>query len=223
MANLSIKKGVSCVLIHAALSIALYCQRCGKIEIHDVSYFLSRNKTSMLKCSCNHIQATLVRDASNRFKLRIPCGVCENVHEHLIKLKEIKNFTICKIYCEKDYFELGYVGKRKYIEEILTFNKLAFEKTSCNEIPEKIEKQQLVLEVLNKVHDMVEQGNVICPCGKEEFRADIMGDNLILECMHCDSYHIISMRNESDLTFLNKMESINLKHASNYVRNIDLD
>ena len=104
----------------AALSIALYCQRCGKIEIHDISYFLSRNKVSMLKCSCSHIQATLVRDDSNRFRLRIPCGVCENVHEHLIKLKDIKKFTIRKIYCEKDYFELGYIGKRKYIEEILT-------------------------------------------------------------------------------------------------------
>ncbi len=211
------------MLVSAVWSIALYCQRCGKIEIHDISYFLPKHEECKLKCSCNHIQATLVRDAANDYRLRIPCGICDNVHEAGLKLNVMQKATIRKIYCEKDYFELGYIGKRQYIEEVLAFNQQEFEKSSCNEVPEKIEKQQLILEVLNKVHDMVEQGNVICPCGKEEFRADIMGDNLILECMYCDRYHVISMRNQSDLTFLNKMENINLKNASNYIRNIDLD
>jgi len=209
------------VLIHANWSVALYCQRCGKIEIHDVSYFTKQESVKTLRCSCNHPQATLIRTASNQIKLQIPCGGCNSLHEANYKAKNLLKLKLEKIYCSKDFFELGYIGKREEIEEILAFTKREFERIIHSE--EQIEKQQIFFEVINKLHDIAEQGGIICPCESKAIEANLLGDSVILECLHCGSYCTVSAKDEDDLEKVRDLEYIELAQGRILVKNIDLD
>ncbi|MBP2632767.1 MAG: hypothetical protein H6Q70_3395 [Firmicutes bacterium] len=209
------------MLIHANWSVALYCQRCGKIEIHDVSYFTKQESVKTLRCSCNHPQATLIRTASNQIKLQIPCGGCNSLHEANYKAKNLLKLKLEKIYCSKDFFELGYIGKREEIEEILAFTKREFERIIHSE--EQIEKQQIFFEVINKLHDIAEQGGIICPCESKAIEANLLGDSVILECLHCGSYCTVSAKDEDDLEKVRDLEYIELAQGRILVKNIDLD
>lgn len=209
------------MLIHASWSVALYCQRCGKIEIHDVSYFTKQESAKTLRCSCNHPQATLIRTASNQIKLQIPCGGCNSLHEANYKAKNLLKLKLEKIYCSKDFFELGYIGKREEIEEILAFTKREFERIIHSE--EQIEKQQIFFEVINKLHDIAEQGGIVCPCESKAIEANLLGDSVILECLHCGSYCTVSAKDEDDLEKVRELEYIELAQGRILVKNIDLD
>lgn len=209
------------MLIHAKWSVALYCQRCGKIEIHDVSYFMKQESVKTLRCSCNHPQATLIRTASKQIKLQIPCGGCNSLHEANYKTKNLLKLKLEKIYCSKDFFELGYIGKREEIEAILAFTKREFERIIHSE--EQIEKQQIFLEVINKLHDIAEQGEIFCPCESKAIKANLLGDSVILECLHCGSYCMISAKDEDDLEKVRDLEYIELVQGRILVKNIDLD
>lgn len=216
------KKGVSSVLVHTGWSIALYCQRCGKIQIHDISYFAPQNKPKPLRCSCNHTQAVLARDASNRYFLQIPCGVCKAVYEKQMHLRYLQNLKFEKIYCKKDHFELGYIGKRKFIAEVLDFNQREFKELAAAS-DEPIEQQQILLDVVNRVHDMAEQGNIVCPCGSEAIKAGLVGDTLFLECVRCGCYRAVAAKTEADLLRLHQLDCIELVPPQFRVKNIDLD
>lgn len=210
------------VIVDAYWSIALYCQRCGKIHIHDISYFAGRSGAVFLKCSCNHHQATLAR-TMNQFKLEIPCVVCSSSHTEFFRFKQLFRMKVEKIYCAKDHFELGYVGKRQNIEEILAFNQHEFESMIAQSGEDQMEKQRVLLDVLNKLHDIAEAGEIHCPCGSKAISADILGNSVILECCHCGGYSILPAKNEQDVARLNEIEQIELSQGRFLIKNIDLD
>lgn len=212
------------VIVNAGWSVALYCQRCGKIHIHDISYFAAKNHAVMLRCVCNHPQATLARTASSKhFRLDILCVVCNSVHQEILSPKQLLKMKVEKIYCGKDHFELGYIGKRQKIEEILAFNQHAFETMNGEETGGQIEKQRILLDVLNKLHDIAEQDGVHCPCGSDAIAGDILGNSVILECRCCGGYFILPAKNEQDLAKVNKLDQIELVQGRFLVKNIDLD
>lgn len=210
-------------VVHAGWSVALYCQRCGKIHIHDISYFAQRSSGFVLRCGCNYPQATLVRTDRNFFEIHIPCVVCNSVHTARYKSRQLLKTKVEKIYCAKDRFELGYIGKRARIEEILAFNKRQFERVSGDGSEEQIEKQQILLEALNRIHDIAEEGGVNCACGQSEISADLLGNSIVLECCRCGGYCILPAKSEHDLRQLDETRCIELNPGRFLVKNIDLD
>lgn len=210
-------------VVRAGWSVALYCQRCGKIHIHDISYFAQRNSGAVLRCGCNYPQATLARTDRTFFELQIPCLVCNSVHTARYKSRQLLKMKVEKIYCAKDCFELGYIGKRERIEEILAFNKRQFERVSGDDNEEQIEKQQILLEALNRIHDIAEAGDVNCACGHSEIAADLLGDSIVLECCRCGGYCVLPARSEQDLRRLDETRYIELSPGRFRMKNIDLD
>lgn len=211
------------MIVKATWAMALYCQRCGKLHIHDISYFEPLAHTVCLRCSCGYQQAVLARTVPGCFALSIPCVVCDSVHYETFASKKLVRIRAEKIYCAKDHFELGYVGKRERIEEILAFNKHEFASLGWENSEEQMEKQQVLLDVLNRLHDIAELGGIDCPCGKAAISADIVGSSVILECSHCGSYYIVPAKAECDLKKLIAVDEIELLQKRFLVKNIDLD
>lgn len=211
------------VTIDADWAVALYCQRCGKLHIHDFSYFMPMNKSIVLSCSCGHHKAILQRTMLNQVLLKIPCVVCDSVHQAVFSIKSLIRMKTEKIYCAKDHFELGYIGKRSRIEEMISFNKQVFASLEHDEAIEPIEKQQILLEVLNSLHDIAERGNISCACGGTAISADIVGNYVVLECCTCGNYHILSASTEEDIEWLQQHPQIELSQGRFLIKNIDLN
>ena len=144
--------------------------------------------------------------------------------EKIYLIKDFYNISVEKIYCEKENFELGYLGSEQEIKNIVDFNKSQFIKSDCleNECDlAQVEKQHILLEALNKVHDIAEEGLLSCCCGSMNITADITDDNLILECKDCGGFYILTAQTEEDLEKLSELETIELKHGNILVKNID--
>lgn len=224
LAKFSTKEsGVKYVIANDCWSIAIYCQRCGKIQIHELSYFEQINKKTILRCSCGHHQATIVRTVSNRFQVEIPCVVCDFVHRENFIPKSLVKMKAEKIYCAKDHFELGYVGKKQKIEEILAFNKKRFALLNQENNESQIETQQILLDILNRLHDIAESDGINCQCGSKAIAADIIGNSVILECCHCGGYYIVPAKSIVDIDKINRIDQIDLMQGRFLIKNIDLD
>ena len=187
------------MLIRNACALALYCQRCGSIHIHDVPFFSTAQAASIPCKSCGHEKARLSRLPHGRLVIEAPCVVCGTKNHFVYSLRNLRHIGLEKIYCESDRFELGYIGRRHRIEELMRFNQKEFEALHPHDGKNFIEKQRILLEALNRVHDMARDGNIVCPCGSEELTADVRGSYIVLECEHCGSYSVLRAESAGDL------------------------
>ena len=187
------------MLIRDACGLALYCQQCGSIHIHDVPYFPDERKTRLLCESCGHEKARLLRLSRGRVAVDVSCIVCGTENRFVYVLRRLRHVGLEKIYCTTDRFELGYIGRRRRIEELMRFNQAEFEALHPYDGKNFIEKQRILLEALNRIHDLAKIGDIVCPCGSEKLTADIQGSYIVLECERCGSYCVLRAENASDL------------------------
>ena len=118
---------MAAVLIREACSAAFYCQRCGKVHVHDIPYFTA-NRT-VLRCDrCGQTQVVCERNAGGRqIVFTVGCVLCGNESRAVYSLKSLPQIRLEKIFCQYDHFELGYIGRRRLIAELLAFNQAEFE------------------------------------------------------------------------------------------------
>lgn len=180
-------------------SVAFYCRRCGKIHVHDVPYFPGMKRFSLRCADCSHEQAALVRQDKGRWEIHVPCVACGKEHVFSYSLVQLKRMKLEKVYCSQDRFELGYIGQRRRIEELLAFNQTEFERLHPSDGTNFIGKQQILLEAVNRVHEFVAAGEVACLCGSHDFIAQVRGDSVLLECGQCGSCAVIPAESASDL------------------------
>ena len=198
------------LLIESCCSVAFYCQRCGSIHIHDVPYFTGARETKIRCDSCGHEQGRIVRLSGSRFSIELSCVSCGTMNRVTYTTKHAHRVGLEKIFCSADHFELGYIGKRKRIEELMAFNQAEFEAIHPNDGKNFIEKQHILLEALNRVHDLAARGAITCPCGSDALAADIHGNSIVLECEHCGSEYVLSASSAEDLEKIQKDMAISL-------------
>lgn len=191
-------------------SAAFYCQRCGRIHVHDVPYFLGVKRFSLRCAACAHEQAVLVRQAKGQMEIHVPCVACGKDHVTRFSLVQLRRMELEKVYCSKDRFELGYIGQRRRIEELLVFNQAEFERLHPADGMNFIGKQQILLEAVNRVHEFVAAGEIVCLCGSKDFSAQVGGNAVFLECSHCGRYAVIPAESAEDLQRLSCGSDIGL-------------
>lgn len=179
------------MLIQHMCSVALYCQSCGQVQIQDVPYFSGKG-TIKLKChNCSHELANIKIIPKRGIILDVACSSCHShtmVHYSLANLKKI---SFEKIYCNEDMFELGYIGNWQAIAEFLDFNEAEYDSLHPEEGTGSFVREQLLLAALNKIHDLAEAKEIVCPCGSHSFRAMLNDNTILIECTECGSYSVI--------------------------------
>ena len=201
------------MVINTVSTLALYCSRCGKIHMHNISRFkLKRTGWRNLLCSCGHIQATITSSGDRQCLLDIPCVLCQTNHVICLDSKRLWHADMDKIYCVQENFELGFIGEKQVIEEAVNKYKVEFEKlaSDMNEYDDYIQNPQVMLETLNKIHDMAEKGGLHCRCGSSAIGADVVADGIELECAQCGGQLVIPAQSEQDLTYVEALDDIEI-------------
>lgn len=208
------------MVISAFATFALYCPRCGKLELHDVSRFkLKSAESHVLRCSCGQVQATVTSACHHQYILSIPCASCNTNHVICLDSRRFlgSGAELSKIYCPAENLELGFAGRRSSIEFFMNEHRQEVErlaremyKNEYAEYDESIENPQVMLDVLNRVHDIAETGQVHCRCGSSAIEAMIMPECIELYCRSCGAQMAIPAASEHDLEIARGMESIEL-------------
>ncbi|MCI6085498.1 MAG: hypothetical protein MR711_04485 [Selenomonas sp.] len=192
-------KELEIVLVDSLCSVAFYCQRCGQIEIADVPLFCGR-ESYVVKCShCGAEKAHLRFAPRKGLVVETSCVVCGTKNRVVYSLRALRSLSMEKIYCEKDHFELGYIGRWQALAEFLDFNAAEYDALHPHDAYNFMEHQQILLEAFNRLHDLAEDGELFCPCGGHEFTADIAEDAIHLECTRCGSSAVIPAKTADDL------------------------
>ncbi|MDR3589690.1 MAG: hypothetical protein P4N41_08535 [Negativicutes bacterium] len=200
------------MIINTISTLALYCSRCGKIQMHDVSRFDLKNAVGReLACTCSQKQAVITGTGHGQYLLDVPCIVCETNHIICVDIKDFWRGKVNKIYCPMANLELGFSGNRRAIEQTIAEHQREFD-SIAREVAhdDYIENPQIMFEVLNKIHDIAESGGVCCHCGGGLIEADVQPAFVELVCMHCDGRRVIPAKTEADLLQLHDLVTIEL-------------
>lgn len=204
--------------VGSVAALALLCPHCGKIQTHDISRFTIKNlrgKERKFSCSCGQAGALLVSISRWQYFFYIPCVVCQTNHLISLDSKKIWQSGVEKIYCPSSHMELGMVGNRQLIENITVGQKdaaakLARELSKSNDNSDDIENPSIMLEVLNKIHDIAEQGGLYCGCGSSNVEINLLGNAVELICVKCDGRRTIPAKCEADQLQAEKLSLIEL-------------
>jgi hypothetical protein len=208
------KRGMEMV-INTVSTLALYCPRCGKLHMHDISRFDLKNTAGRnLLCSCGQVQALITSVGDRQCLLDVPCVLCQTNHVICLDSSRFWHATMDKIYCIQENFELGFVGSRKLITEAMDKFKVEFEKMALDmdldEYDDYIANPLIMFETLNKIHDIAEKGNIYCRCGSSAIGAEVLPEGIELECAQCGGHLVIQARSEQDLAHLETLDAIEI-------------
>lgn len=180
--------------------------------MHTISRFNLRNIGSRkLLCSCGQIQATITSSGDRQCLLDIPCVLCQKNHVICLDSKRLWRAEMDKIYCVQENFELGFVGARQVIVETINKYRVEFEKLASDmEYDDYVQNPQVMLETLNKIHDMAEKGELHCRCGSSAIGAEVLPDGIELECAQCGGQLLIPAQTEQDLTNIEGLEDLEI-------------
>lgn len=205
------------MVIDTTTTLALYCSHCGKIHLHTVCRFsLHADKQAELCCSCGHMQARVAPARKGQFFLTLYCQLCHKQHVLCVSYRQSGVSEPRKLYCAKNNLELGFAGDRELIERTLEQHRYAVNHAlpdqSGNDGADN-ENSQVLLEVLNKVHDIAENGGVHCSCGSSAIRARVLASCIELRCQACGASVTLDARNEMDLARLADIKTIHLSRS----------
>ena len=199
------------MVIHTDATLALYCSHCGKIHTHDISRFaIKANRQVELSCKCGHIEASIAVAGGAQFFLTIYCELCRKEHVLCIGYRRSDLAEIRKLYCPKNNLELGFVGRRPLIEQLLEQHRSAVNRVLPDQSNLENDNSQILLDILNRVHDIAETGGVTCNCGCAIIRAEVLPAGIEVRCQNCGANAAFSARNEADLMCFESVKLIKL-------------
>lgn len=186
------------MLLESLCSIAVYCPRCGRVEIQDIPVFENGRRVLYCKNCGNALVSWEVRPRKGLL-LSLTCGLCGAAIEKTFSLHQLHKIRFEKLYCEKDHFELGYIGRWQDIAEFIDFNAAEYDALHPGEEADALEHQQALLEAVNRAHERILLGDLACPCGSTAITVGIVGDSVLLECTDCGSSCLLPARTGKDL------------------------
>ena len=190
------------MIFRSVCAVAFFCPRCGRIHVHDVPYFGGTDRL-VLRCeACGSKQAVIAYKSARWIEINVECVGCGTENKFTFSLRELRHMQLEKIFCDEEHFELGYVGRRARINELLAFNQAEFNALHPDDGTNFIEKQQVLLEAIGRLQEMAERGAIVCPCGANDIEAEIVGDSIVVECCHCGSSRVLKAETTEDIAGL---------------------
>ncbi|MCK8816417.1 hypothetical protein MWH28_03430 [Natroniella sulfidigena] len=200
------------MLLDFSTTFAWRCPFCGELELNEINifYFSGTDKLE-IKCGCDFTKLVVIKNNSKRYQLKYNCIICESEHRVFYKQSELWSNQVKKIKCVDNGAELGYLGpytevkkladlEEEYLE--LMMDKLEFEDYFSN--------PEVMLSVLNILHDIAENSGLTCQCGNDDIEIEMLPGKVKLTCHQCYGAITINAETKDDLLFLKKLRKVKI-------------
>lgn len=189
------------MLVSTQRSVALRCPLCGRLDFNQITLFdFSGRVPVRISCKCGFNKLIINTRNYKEFFLQLPCLICEEIHIIRFSRQDFLKKSTLILRCAETAQELGYIGARDSIERVIRqkqddiesiINNLGFDDYFSN--------PQVMFEVLNHLHQIVEDNQLFCLCGNNHIEIDVFPEKLELHCPICQSLHIIYAETVEDL------------------------
>lgn len=141
--------------------------------------------------------------------LTIPCFACNEVHTYALRDKALWSEHVSVLKCPNTKMELCFMGKddgvRKSVDNYemqmdILMNEIGYDDYFIN--------NTVMLNTVDKIHDIAERGNLLCQCGSREISMEMFYDRVELICNKCFLKTTIKACTNHDLKDTLKKDSI---------------
>ncbi|WP_069650545.1 hypothetical protein [Caloranaerobacter ferrireducens] len=203
------------MLIDSNIAIAIRCDICGEITIHDVSLFdFSRSNKINLECECGQSSAIIKTKDYKSFWIELFCFACQDIHVFKYSLRKLlKGKIIAR--CIETGIEISFIGKNDDIKQLIK----EYEKDSeeiLNELGfyDYFQNFDIMMKAINRIREMDNEGRIFCDCGSDNIQTDLYPDRIELRCIECGSVHLVYAETDEDLKKLLECEEIQMHKYS---------
>jgi hypothetical protein len=198
------------MLIDMHVTIAYKCFSCGTFEFTNINLFeLFLHNTYVSRCRCNGAKLEITGISRNKYKISVPCIGCGSEHFWILDREQFFNNDILINTCPVTGIKHCFMGRdadvRNYIDNFekeldVIIDDLGYENYFNN--------TQVMIDTLNKIHDIAEQGNLHCECGCEDIKVSMLRKGIYLKCAQCSGNKFIPASSNNDLKKTMKKVSI---------------
>lgn len=197
--------------------IAFRCPQCGEVGIEQISLFhFSGGAKVILTCDCG-AECVTVTQVKERFQMHVVCAACLDTHTYSIRRQAFFGKLLTTFYCPNSQIGVLSVGSEalamtdmrrqdEAFEELFGESGLSF---LSDEV--QLESEQVMLQAIDRIHELASLGNVFCRCGSHNISFRINSDSLELVCEQCGVFERIAAASEEDLAQLQNRELIVIK------------
>lgn len=190
--------------------VSYRCPFCGSMRYEPFSIFDFQKKSKhVILCSCRKSALQAYSDGSRNYNFEIPCIICGSIHKVKFSSRSLWDNCINSIVCDKTNTEIAYVGEQAEVHEKVNrhekeiddlIDKLGFDDYFLN--------VRIMLDVLNRIHDLAETGGLMCECGSSKIGLSLYPDKIKLSCRKCHATMFVHAENNQDLISLCNCERL---------------
>lgn len=193
--------------------VAFRCPQCGEIGIEKVGLFcFSGGAKVILSCSCG-AECVEVGQVRDRYSLQVLCAACLDLHTYSMGRAAFFGKLLTTFYCPDTQIGVLSVGREALALEDMrrqndAFLELFGEAGLSPKGGMQLASEQVMLQTIDRIHELASLGNVYCTCGCHDISFRINFDSVELVCDRCGVFERIAAANEEDLSAIRDRELI---------------
>ncbi|MFW6308775.1 MAG: hypothetical protein ACOC1S_02025 [bacterium] len=210
------------MIIEKSTTVAVRCLDCGPFTIEKVNIFqISGNRDYEIKCECEQKKASIRKKGPRNVEIDYYCPVCDSEHRQLISASRFwSNNAENPLICKATGLNLGYYGDYQLIKKREMEEKEEMESLVAELGPEEFTNPEIILEVLDYLHDLAARDSLQCECHSLDINISLFQDNMKLQCKNCGNFIIVPTTSREDLEDFKKLTKLTLSENSFLLREI---
>ncbi|MDF2985294.1 MAG: hypothetical protein K0R50_804 [Eubacterium sp.] len=207
------------MLIDMDITIAYKCFSCGTFDFTRINLFkLFSGENIESVCKCGIARLKIFDSAKDEYILSVPCIGCGSTHRHIMRRDSLLSNNIIIYTCPITGIKNCFIGKDVFVRKFID----NFEKELDGIIDglgydSYFDNTRVMLDTLNKIHDIAEKGELYCECGSNDITVSMLRKGIALKCADCNRTKFIPASNNNDLKkILQKDRIILLSKKSKY-------
>ncbi|MFW5855637.1 MAG: hypothetical protein ACOCVB_00035 [Bacillota bacterium] len=198
------------MVLELSTALAMRCPTCGRLDIDQLNIFqLSGGSSHHIDCECGNRKMTVAKKGTDYISISYYCIICEKEHSVVIPARRFWTpERLQSLVCVETNLNLGYYGSYRLIDR-----KLKKQQEELNSMANELGfddfvDPELMLSILDYLHDIAANGNLFCECGSHDIDIDLFSDRIKLICKDCQASFTIPATSRRDLDKLKKLDEL---------------
>lgn len=181
-------------------TIGYLCPACRKKVIHERSVFALAASGAIVSCACG-ASSLRVDAGEQRFRLRVPCGVCGAEHDAAVDAAQLLEGKSIGLACPQTRQLCCFIGETYEVERELERLSIAADKAPQQDEDDELFVDGVIMhEVLSELGEIAaRERGISCDCGCERYRMEVRPTYVDLICADCGARLRVDAATDEDL------------------------